>query len=193
MTLKPGCLMGKEAPMNLPNKLTLLRVALIPLCLLFTMLGLNVLAAALFIIACLTDYLDGYIARKQGIVTNFGRFADPVADKILTLTMMTALLARGDYFWWAAVIVAARELAVDGLRLVAVDQGIVIPAGNLGKVKTNFQFFSILSSLLKAPFWLSLTLAILMALLTLISGIQYFIGGKDLFRQDIKLSAQDKR
>jgi len=179
--------------MNLPNKLTLLRVALIPLCLLFTMLGLNVLAAALFIIACLTDYLDGYIARKQGIVTNFGRFADPVADKILTLTMMTALLARGDYFWWAAVIVAARELAVDGLRLVAVDQGIVIPAGNLGKVKTNFQFFSILSSLLKAPFWLSLTLAILMALLTLISGIQYFIGGKDLFRQDIKLSAQDKR
>jgi len=74
-----------------------------------------------------------------------------------------------------------------------VDQGIVIPAGNLGKVKTNFQFFSILSSLLKAPFWLSLTLAILMALLTLISGIQYFIGGKDLFRQDIKLSARDKR
>ena len=175
--------------MNLPNKLTLLRVALIPLCLLFTMLHLNGLAAALFIIACLTDYLDGYIARKQGIVTNFGKFADPVADKILTLTMMIVLLARGDYFWWATTIVAARELAVDGLRLVAVDQGIVIPAGKLGKIKTNAQFISILASLLKGPFWLTLSLAIFMALLTVISGIQYFTGGKDLFRQDIKQSA----
>lgn len=175
--------------MNLPNKLTLLRVALIPLCLTFAMLRLNALTAALFIIACVTDYLDGYIARKQHIVTNFGKFADPVADKILTLTMMIALLARGDYFWWATAFVAARELAVDGLRLVAVNQGIVIPAGKLGKLKTNAQFLSILASLMLAPNWLTLSLAILMTLLTAISGIQYFVAGKDLFRQDIKHSA----
>jgi len=176
--------------MNLPNKLTLLRVAFIPLCLLFTMLRQNVPAAALFIIACVTDYLDGYIARKQHIVTNFGKFADPVADKILTLTMMVALLARGDYYWWATAIVAARELAVDGLRLVAVNQGIVIPAGRLGKFKTNAQFLSILASLTLAPVWLALSLAILMALLTIISGVQYFVAGKDLFLQDIKHSAE---
>jgi CDP-diacylglycerol--glycerol-3-phosphate 3-phosphatidyltransferase len=171
--------------MNLPNKLTLLRVAIIPLCLLLTMSDLNVLAAILFITACLTDFFDGYIARKQGIVTNFGKFADPVADKILVLTMMVALLARGDYYWWAVCIVVIRELAVDGLRLVAVNQCIVIPAGNLGKIKTNIQFLSILTALLGAAQWLTLTLAVLMALFTLISGIQYFISGKDLFRQDI--------
>lgn len=171
--------------MNLPNRLTMLRVVVIPLCLLLTIMHQNVAAAVLFIAACLTDFFDGYIARKRGIVTNFGKFADPVADKILVLTMMIALLARGDYFWWAACVVAVRELAVDGLRLVAVDQGIVIPAGNLGKLKTNVQFLSILASLLLAPYWLSLVLAILMALLTLVSGIHYFYGGRSLFLQDI--------
>ena len=167
--------------MNLPNKLTLFRVVLIPLCLLFTLLNLNVLAAIFFITACLTDFFDGYIARKQGIVTNFGKFADPVADKILALTMMIALLARGDYFWWATCIVAARELAVDGLRMVSVAEGIVIPAGNLGKIKTNFQFFSVLSALFLLPHWITLTLCILMSLLTIISGLQYFIASKELF------------
>ena len=83
------------------------------------------------------------------------------------------------------LVVAARELAVDGLRLVAVDQGIVIPAGQLGKLKTNAQFLSILAALLGAARWLTLGLAILMALLTVISGVQYFINGADLFRQDI--------
>ena len=177
--------------MNLPNKLTILRVALIPLCLLFTLLHLNLLAAVLFVTACLTDFFDGHIARKRGIVTNFGKFADPVADKILSLTMMVALLARGDYFWWATCLVAARELAVDGLRLVAVDQGIVIPAGKLGKLKTNAQFLSILSALLLAPHWLTLILTILMALLTLVSGVQYFVGGKELFSKDITRSASN--
>ncbi len=171
--------------MNLPNKLTLFRVVLIPLCLLFTLLNLNVLAAIFFITACLTDFFDGYIARKQGIVTNFGKFADPVADKILALTMMIALLARGDYFWWATCIVAARELAVDGLRMVSVAEGIVIPAGNLGKLKTNIQYFSIIAALLGVAYWLTLTLTILMALLTLISGAQYFYNGRAIFKQDI--------
>ena len=166
--------------MNLPNKLTLLRVILIPLWILLTLLNLNIAAAALFLIAALTDFLDGYIARKQKIVTNFGKFADPVADKILTLCMMIVLVYWTDFPWWAACIVAARELAVDGLRLVAVEQGIVIAAGNLGKIKTNFQFLSVLSALLRLPEAITLSLSVIMSLLTVLSGAQYFIASKSL-------------
>ncbi len=167
--------------MNLPNKLTILRVLLIPLCILMTLLNLNIWAAALFVIASVTDFLDGYIARRQKIVTNFGKFADPVADKILSLCMMITLVFWGNFPWWAACVVAARELAVDGLRLVAVEQGIVIPAGKLGKVKTNLQFLCVLSSLLNLPELLTAILCVFMSLLTVVSGIQYFIASKDVF------------
>ena len=167
--------------MNLPNKLTILRILMIPLCVLFVMLGWYLAAAIVFILAAVTDFLDGYIARKQNIVTNFGKFADPVADKILALSVMAALIPTLGFPWWAVCIVAARELAVDGLRLVAVEKGIVIPAGNLGKIKTNFQFFSVLSALFLLPHWITLTLCILMSLLTIISGLQYFIASKELF------------
>lgn len=168
--------------MNLPNKLTLLRIALIPVCVLFTALHWFIPAGILFIIAALTDFLDGYIARRDKIVTNFGKFADPVADKILSLTMMTALIFFRGFPWWAVCIVAARELAIDGLRLVAVEQGIVIPAGNLGKIKTNLQFFSILASLFLLAEWLVLTLVILMSLMTVLSGLQYFANSKGLWK-----------
>lgn len=167
--------------MNLPNKLTLLRVAMIPLCILFTLLGWHLVAAIVFVLAALTDFLDGYIARKHQLVTNFGKFADPVADKILSLSMMIVLIPVMGYPWWAAAIVAARELAVDGLRLVAVEQGHVIPAGKLGKIKTNFQFLSVLSSLLSWVDWLTLTLCILMSLLTIVSGLEYFHGARKIF------------
>lgn len=167
--------------MNLPNKLTLLRILLIPLCILLILLGWYLWAGLLFILASLTDFLDGYIARKQNIVTNFGKFADPVADKILSLCVMIAMIPTLAYPWWAACVVAARELAVDGLRLVAVEQGIVIPAGKLGKIKTNFQFFSILSALFLLPYAITLTLCIIMSILTVVSGVQYFIASKDLF------------
>ena len=170
--------------MNLPNKLTILRILMIPLCVLFVMLGWYVPAGIVFILAAVTDFLDGYIARKQNIVTNFGKFADPVADKILALCAMVVLIPTLQFPWWAVCIVAARELAVDGLRLVAVEKGIVIPAGNLGKVKTNFQFFSVLSALFLLPHWLTLTLCIIMSLLTVISGAQYFIASKALFAKE---------
>ncbi len=167
--------------MNLPNKLTLLRILLIPLCILLVVLGQNIAAGVLFIIAAVTDFLDGYIARRDKLVTNFGKFADPVADKILSLCVMVVLIPYTGYPWWAAVIVAARELAVDGLRLVAVEQGIVIAAGKLGKIKTNLQFFSILSALFMLPYGITLALCILMSILTVISGIQYFLASKELF------------
>lgn len=160
--------------LNLPNKLTLLRILMIPLCVLFLLTHQYIIAAVLFITACITDFLDGYIARRQGIVTNFGIFADPVADKILVLSMMITLLYMDMFPWWAVLIVSARELAVDGLRLVAAERGVVIPAGSLGKLKTNAQYASVLSWTLSAPALLSMALAILMSALTAILGIQYF-------------------
>ena len=170
--------------LNLPNKLTLLRVALIPLCLVLIVLGQYGWAAAVFIAASLTDFFDGYLARSKQLITNFGKFADPVADKILVLTVMVAMLSQGMYPWWAACIVAARELAVDGLRLVAVEQGMVIAAAPLGKFKTVFQMLSIISALLLLPATLTMTLVVIMSLLTVISGADYFYKARALFRNN---------
>ena len=169
--------------MNLPNKLTLLRVAMIPLCLLLWALGQNVAAAAVFALAAITDFLDGYIARKQKIVTVFGKFADPVADKLLVLTAMIFLTASHRIPAWAVSIVAARELMVDGLRLVAVGKGNVIAAGWLGKIKTNLQYFCVLSAmLLPEGHWLTLIFTVGMAVMTLWSGAQYFWASRDLLK-----------
>ena len=166
--------------MNLPNKLTLLRILLIPVCLLLWALGQPVFSAAVFALAALTDFLDGYIARKQNITTVFGKFADPVADKILVLTAMIFLCADGIIPAWAVCIVAARELMVDGLRLVAVGKGTVIAAGWLGKIKTNLQFFCILAGmLLPKGHWVTLALTIAMAVMTVWSGGKYLWGYRD--------------
>ena len=169
--------------MNLPNKLTLLRICLIPLCLLLWALGLPIPAAIAFAIAAVTDFFDGYIARKQNIVTVFGKFADPVADKVLVLTAMVFLCADGHLPAWAVSIVAARELLVDGLRLVAAGKGNVIAAGWLGKIKTNLQYFCVIAAMvLPLGHWLTLTLTILMAMMTLWSGAQYVWGHREIFK-----------
>lgn len=169
--------------MNLPNRLTILRVVLIPVCLLFWALGLPVLAALVFALAAITDFLDGYIARKRHIVTTFGKFADPVADKILVLTAMIFLAADGRIPAWAVCIVAARELMVDGLRLVAVGKGNVIAAGWLGKIKTNLQYFCVLCAmLLPKGHWFTLVLAVLMAGMTIWSGVHYFLAARNVFQ-----------
>jgi len=171
--------------MNLPNKLTILRIILIPVCLILWACGLPVPSAAVFALAAATDFLDGHIARKYGLVTTFGKFADPVADKILVLTAMIFLTADGRIPAWAVCVVAARELMVDGLRLVAVGKGNVIAAGWLGKIKTNLQFFCILCAmLLPKDHWVTLALAIAMAAMTVWSGADYFWKAKDVFRED---------
>jgi len=173
--------------MNLPNKLTILRIILIPVCLVLWACGFPVLSAAVFALAAATDFLDGHIARKYGLVTTFGKFADPVADKILVLTAMIFLTADGRIPAWAVCVVAARELMVDGLRLVAVGKGSVIAAGWLGKIKTNLQFFCILCAmLLPKGHWATLALAIAMTAMTIWSGVNYFLGAKDVFREDKK-------
>ena len=171
--------------MNLPNRLTLLRILMIPLCLGLWAAGYSVWAAAVFALAAATDFLDGYIARKKNMVTVFGKFADPVADKILVLTAMIFLCFDARLPAWAVSIVAARELMVDGLRLVSAGKGNVIAAGWLGKIKTNLQYFCVLAAmLLEKDSWITLILAILMSLLTVLSGAQYFWATRGVFRED---------
>ena len=125
--------------LNLPNKLTLLRIALVPVYLLLLAGGLDWLALVVFVVASLTDMADGKIARKYNLITNFGKFMDPIADKMLTHTAFIMLCAMGRLNAWACIIFIGREFVVSGLRLCAVEQGHVIAAGMSGKIKTVLQ------------------------------------------------------
>ena len=130
--------------MNLPNRLTILRIVLVPVYLVLLWLSsgnpvLGVPALIVFVVASLTDLADGKIARKYNLVTNFGKFMDPIADKLHTHTAFIMLTAMGQMNVWACIIFIAREFVVSGLRLVAVEQGRVIAAGMSGKIKTVLQ------------------------------------------------------
>lgn len=171
--------------MNLPNKLTLIRIALVPVCLVMLALGWFIPAAAVFAAASITDFVDGYLARRDGLVTNFGKFADPIADKILTLSMMILMAQKGLLPVWLPIIVAVRELAVDGLRLIAVEQGKVVAAGMSGKIKTAMQMTTIIYCCVFQNV-LSLILSIIVAVLTVYSGIEYMVQLKELFTKDLK-------
>lgn len=192
--------------MNLPNKLSLLRVALIPVMVALMLpqtLVCDLLAAAVFAVAALTDYFDGHIARSRHLITDFGKFIDPVADKLLNLSAMMMLVQRGTLPGWVVVLILARELAVDGLRMVAVGQGRVIAAGKLGKIKTASQMEMLLfvlithqpaltapawdvvnATVLGAPWmrWISTVLTLWVAVITLWSGIDYFVRNKDCIK-----------
>lgn len=174
--------------MNLPNKLTFLRVALIPLIVL--MLSLTPewcrwTALGLFVIASLTDYLDGHIARKYNLVTDFGRFIDPIADKLLVLSTLIMLVYQGFFPPWAVVIILSRELSVDGLRLIAATKHTVIAAGPLGKIKTVSQMILIIwiMSLQRSVFshWTGIVLLVIAVGMTLISGVDYFRRNSSVF------------
>lgn len=174
--------------MNLPNKLSILRVLCIPVIVVLLYLnddGCRIAAGILFILASLTDLLDGHIARKYNLITDFGKFIDPVADKLLVLTTLVMLLRNGLMEAWVLILILCRELAVDGLRMVAVGQGRVIAAGPLGKWKTTFQMVTIVAILLlnKACFatWYTGILTSIAAALTLISAVDYFVRNKSVF------------
>ena len=176
--------------MNWPNRITIARVALIPV--IVTLLQFDVpicRAAALvaFLLACCTDWLDGYLARRFQIVTNLGKFLDPVADKLLVLSTMVALCGLGRFPAWVCIVVLFRELAVDGLRMVAVEQGRVIAAGKLGKIKTSLQMLTLAAVLLEPGFTGDFPLVqVLMAaavIMTLWSGIDYFVRNGSVLRQ----------
>ena len=135
--------------MNLPNKLTIFRVILIPFFVIFLLLDASnqtyrYIADAIFIIASLTDMLDGKIARKYNLVTNFGKFMDPLADKLLVSAAMICLIATGQLAAWIVIIIISREFIISGFRLVASDNGIVIAASYWGKLKTVFQMLMII-------------------------------------------------
>ena len=135
--------------MNLPNKLTLFRVVLIPFFVFFLLAPYfegygNYIAVAIFIVASLTDMLDGKIARKYNLVTNFGKFMDPLADKLLVCSAMICLISTGQLPAWIVIIIISREFIISGFRLIASDNGVVIAAGWWGKVKTVVQMIMII-------------------------------------------------
>ncbi|MBO4378925.1 MAG: CDP-diacylglycerol--glycerol-3-phosphate 3-phosphatidyltransferase [Clostridia bacterium] len=173
--------------MNLPNRLTLLRILLVPVCLILAGLGYYWWAAALFLVAGLTDLLDGYLARKKHLITDFGKFADPIADKILVLSMSIMLTYKGFLPVWLPIILVFRELAVDGLRLIAIQQGKVVAAGWSGKIKTTCQMILIIYVLVFQGGVLMLPASILVAILTVYSGAEYFWKLRGLFKKDLGL------
>ena len=173
--------------MNLPNKLTLLRIILIPVfmaVLYWGFPGATWVALAIFIIASLTDMLDGKIARKYNLVTDFGKFADPLADKMLVTAAMLWFVEIGQMPAWALLIVIVREFAVSGLRMVAADKGRVIAAGWSGKVKTASTMVCICLMLLLPRFVeLSAICVAVIVLTTIWSGVEYFMKNLDVLSE----------
>ena len=166
--------------MNLPNKLTVLRVILVPPFVVILLLKLNIIAAAIFIFACLTDFLDGYIARKNKLITNFGKFMDPLADKLLVAAALICLIELSRIPSYIVVIIISREFIISGFRLIASDNGIVIAASYWGKYKTTFQMLMVILMILNIPM-LGLVTTLVMWIataLTVISLIDYVIKNK---------------
>ena len=172
--------------MNLPNKLTVLRIVLILPFLLVLYLdvpGASYIALAIFIIASLTDLLDGKIARSRNLVTDFGKFADPLADKMLVVAAMLWFVENGQMPGWALLIVILREFAVSGLRMVASDQGRVIAAGWSGKVKTASTMVCIVLMFLPIPAELNLACVAVIVVTTIYSGVEYFVKNRDVISE----------
>ena len=191
--------------MNLPNKLTLFRIVLIPVIILvylfpYSSCGIepavftvgtvsisviNLVALLIYVVAAVTDALDGHIARSRNMITTFGKFADPIADKLLTTTMFLLFLSRGMIPFLPVFIMIARDTVVDGCRMLAASNGKVVAAQLMGKLKTVFQMVTVALVLLNnLPFeLLHLPVAEIMlwlsALVSLVSGIQYFTQLKD--------------
>jgi len=166
--------------MNLANKLTVLRIMLVPIFLICAMIdttATNIIALSIFIIASATDKLDGYIARSRNQITNFGKFMDPLADKLLVTCALILLVEKGIVAAWVVVVIIAREFIVSGLRTLAASQGVVIAASNWGKLKTVIQMIAIIMGLLSLvynPGWLNITTQVTIYLAA------YFIKGKDI-------------
>lgn len=189
--------------MNLPNKLTMFRIFMIPVFMLLlifrgmtggyvapvgiaqgtTVSWLQVIAMVVFAVASFTDWLDGHIARANGLVTNFGKFADPLADKMLTMTAFIFLVDLKLAPAWVVAIIVCRELAVTGLRLIVVENdGEVIAAKMPGKIKTTAQMLAIIFLLLGDPFYIGTILLYVALIFAIYSGIDYFRGSWSVFK-----------
>lgn len=171
--------------MNLPNKLTILRILIVPFFVWLLLVDFpysSLWATLLFIAASITDLLDGYIARKYNLVTDFGKFADPIADKILVISACVCLVETGVLPAWSVLIIIFREFVVSGIRMSAAAKSIVIPADKLGKLKTVTQMLAIilLISGWLNYFYLPYILYYISVFLTFLSGIMYTIKAKDV-------------
>ena len=189
--------------MNLPNKITMIRVILIPVYVILMVMSMNVanvtgesgantyqlIAGIVFIIASMTDFVDGYIARKHNLVTDFGKFVDPLADKLLVMAAMICLVEKTYLAGWVVIVILAREFIVTGLRTLAANKGVVIAADMIGKVKTTTQmiglvlfhfagFFSGSAVLVLACIFIYVALV-----LTVVSGANYLYQYRELFIQ----------
>ncbi len=184
--------------MNLPNKLTLLRVIMIPIFLVVFLCPLGIdrqvaryIAAAIFCIASATDALDGHIARKYNLVTNFGKFMDPLADKLLVCSAMIALIGVSDAHValpsWVVIIIIAREFIITGFRTIAVEQNVVIAASKWGKLKTISQMLMLILLLLNINntilIYASIVLIVLSVVLTVISAVDYIVKNRAVLKE----------
>ncbi len=182
--------------MNLPNKLTMLRIIMIPVFVIFALAKAQwcqYVALVLYLAACFTDTLDGKIARARHLVTNFGKFADPIADKLLVMSAMVVLVASDRMPAWVCIVMLAREFIISGFRLVAAGGGKVIAAAMLGKLKTVFQMSATVALMLLVPVSgapllghfgvvLANVLMYIAVVLTIVSGAEYIIKNYDCIR-----------
>lgn len=175
--------------MNLPNKLTIFRVILIPFFIIAMLVpGIpagNWIALVIFIIASLTDLLDGRIARKYHLVTNFGKFMDPLADKLLVCSALICLVELSRIPSWMVVIIIAREFTISGFRLVAADNGVVIAASYWGKFKTTFQMLAVCLMIADIPAIRPLTTVVtwIAVVLTVVSLVDYLVKNRDVMKE----------
>ena len=167
-------------PINVPNVLTVFRILLVPVlvvALLDATPSGDLLAAVVFAVASLTDLLDGYLARTRGAVTTFGKLMDPIADKLLIIAPLVSLVSLHRIPAWVAMVIIAREFAVTALRMVAAEQGVVIAASSLGKLKTVLQVAAIFAAIAFDPTPLAVDLLLYVAVaVTIASGADYFFG-----------------
>mgnify|MGYP001599323171 CR=1 FL=1 len=180
--------------MNLANKLTMIRIFLVPIFLIFMAVkGIpygRELATIVFIVASLTDKLDGYVARSRNQITNFGKFMDPLADKLLVTAALVSLVELQIVPSWVAMVIIAREFAVSGLRTIAASDGKVIAASKWGKLKTVIQIVAIITALINLSYantilnTLTNTFMAGAVIITIISGVDYFVKNKGTIRVD---------
>ena len=165
------------------NKITMLRIVLIPVFLLLAYAGRMAAALAVFLVACVSDFLDGYIARHYDQISDFGKFMDPLADKMLVLSAMCFFVERGQMPGWVLAIVLLREFAVSGLRMIAVEKNRVIAAAWSGKVKTTCTMVGLCFMLVFGQYaWLNLFVIAVILITTIWSGAEYFIKNMDVFK-----------
>ena len=170
--------------MNLPNKLTLARVVAVPFFVIIYIKGYSSAAFVIFILASITDYFDGQIARKRNLITNFGKIMDPLTDKILVYSAFCCMVGNGLVPSWMLIVILTREFIVGGMRTVAAAEGIVIAAGMSGKIKTVLQMIAVSMLILNNPLPIATAAQVLLwasLIMTVISGVEYIYKNKQVF------------